>query len=777
MNAPLKQPLFTYQNGYKDDAITHIHDLQQFDADVLKQNEAKGGIRTVCNEIKNIDGIELDGWAAMPLHDLETKALTGYQLLSTKKKAQPIKVGTGLSAIHLDKEHTTTCVIATDNLNLFLRLDKLNYTAVYHDKVLTAYEAVNNYLVESKPRIIATNREITHDEDLKVHFDADVSQLEDRQIRDLLNAKAVGIEPNTLTQGLKKGHLAKSMQWENGNFYIEENGIFFRELDENNNPTQRFISSPVLVIAKTRDGTSNDWGRLFQWKDDDNVEHTQALSMELFQTDGADLRRVLANQGVRIASSRKARELFSSYLSNYPVNKSALCVDRVGWHDDVFVLPHKQIGQAKNGDLIVYQSHTAIDNRYKDKGDLSHWISQVSQPVENHSLLVFSLCTAFAGQLLDPLKQQGGGFHFKGGSSKGKTTAINLACSVWGNPKDFYRTWRATGNALEHTAYMHNDSFLALDEIGEIANPKEIGNIVYMLANGLGKGRMTKQIAVRPMHQWRLIFLSSGEKSLKEVMQEQGQRAKLGQEIRLIEIDIDQSEYGIFDSIDLADDGAKQADLLKERTADSYGVAGLAWLEYLTKNKAQVLIDAKQLLDQYRKALTESHTQGHIQRVASYFASVAVAGELATQAGITGWQHGRAFEASCTAFNRWLSGFDQVGDYEDREIIAHVKGFFEAHELSRFEACTPDPNHEVKIINRVGYWEVKNDKKIFYVLPEQFKKEICKGYDFKKVIKTLQAFNVLEHDVGKLQKTVRLGARGGNAIKVYAIKEGILLSE
>ncbi len=41
---------------------------------------------------------------------------------------------------------------------------------------------------------------------------------------------------------------------------------------------------------------------------------------------------------------------------------------------------------------------------------------------------------------------------------------------------------------------------------------------------------------------------------------------------------------------------------------------------------------AEQLLDQYREALAAHHTQGHIVRVANYFALVAVAGELASQA-------------------------------------------------------------------------------------------------------------------------------------------------
>lgn len=570
---------------------------------------------------------------------------------------------------------------------------------------------------------------------------------------------------------LPKGHLAKPMKWENGHFHITEDGLFFIDEDSKGNTYKRTISSPVLVKAKTRDETSNNWGVLLEWADDNGIIHTQALSMELFQTDGADLRKALAYQGVKIESNRKARELLQSYLMSYPIDRYALCVDRVGWHDDVFVLPHEQIGQS-NSDLIVYQANHALNNLYQSKGTLEQWRSNVAQLLEHHSLLVFSLCTAFAGQLLGPLKQQGGGFHIKGGSSKGKSTALNLASSVWGNPELFYRTWKATGNALEHTAYMHNDGFLVLDEIGEITNPKELGNIIYMLANGSGKARMTKQITARTTHQWKVIFLSSGEKGLKEIMQEQGQKTKLGQEIRLADIDIDQSEYGVFDCIDFAEDGAKQAIELSKRMAGCYGVAGIAWLEYLTSNKGERMDEAMELLEQYRKALTANQSQGHIVRVANYFALVATAGELATKANITGWKAGTAFNAVQKVFNQWLGSFEQVGDYENREIVAHVKAFFEANESSRFEAITPDPDHIERINNRVGYWKIENGEKIFYVLPEQFKNEVSKGYDSRKAAKALLAYNLLEHDVDKNQKTVRLPSKK-NSVKVYAIKEAI----
>lgn len=605
-------------------------------------------------------------------------------------------------------------------------------------------------------------------------FECDLSQYE--SVEDVQTFLNDAIEQLPKGEVLPKGHLAKPMKWENGHFHITEGGLYFVEEDKNGISHKRFISSPVLVTAKTRDDSSNNWGVLLQWKDDNGIKHIQALSMELFQTDGADLRKALAYQGVTIAPDQRARNLFQCYLMSYQANRYALCVDRVGWHENVFVLPHTQIGQTADNDLIVYQASNTLDNRYQSKGTLAQWQSDVAQLVASHSLLVFSLCTAFTGQLLTPLNQQGGGFHLKGGSSKGKSTGLYLACSVWGKPTQFYRTWRATGNALEHTAYMHNDSFLVLDEIGEIANPKELGNIVYMLANGLGKGRMTKQITAKPMHQWKVIFLSSGEKSLKDIMQEQGQKTKLGQEIRLADIDIDQSEYGIFDRLDFAEDGAKQSIELAKRLNQSYGVAGIAWLEYITSHKDQVIKQAEQLLEQYREALAANHTQGHIVRVANYFALVAVAGELATQANITGWKSGTAFNAVQQVFNQWLGSFEQVGDFEDREILAHVKAFFEANESSRFESITPDPDHAERIYNRVGYWKIENGEKVFYVMSEQFKNEICKGYDSRKVAKALLNYGLLEHDTGKPTKTVRLPNRT-KALRVYAVKESIFSTD
>jgi uncharacterized protein (DUF927 family) len=106
------------------------------------------------------------------------------------------------------------------------------------------------------------------------------------------------------------------------------------------------------------------------------------------------------------------------------------------------------------------------------------------------------------------------------------------------------------------------------------------------------------------------MFLSTGEESLKQIMEQHGQRTKLGQEIRLLDIDVDSSPYGVFDQIDFAQDGAKQSRLLTERSNQYYGVAGIAWLEYLTSHKDAVTKQAKQLLKQYQHDLSKHYPEG-----------------------------------------------------------------------------------------------------------------------------------------------------------------------
>lgn len=560
---------------------------------------------------------------------------------------------------------------------------------------------------------------------------------------------------------IPKGHLCEPMAYggNDGRFEILPNGIFYIAKDQHNNERSHFISSPILVIAKTRDSTGNAWGRLLQWHDDEGRLHQWAMPMNLLKGDGSDIRGELFDQGVMISPERKCRDLLSVYLGSYPIDRFALCVDRLGWHGLRYVMPQRTYGE-QNGQLTVFQQTSSVATCFHQIGLLADWQQQISQPCANHSRLVFALACAFAGQLLEPLNEQGGGFHIRGNSSSGKSTALKIAGSVWGNSEQVIRQWRATSNALEGIAAMHNDGFLGLDEISQ-CDPKDVGNTIYMLSNGQGKARMQRTGATKPVTQWRVLFLSNGEKSLDSIMGQIGKRTNAGQEIRLADIPADAGHnLGIFDPLPDGQRPADYAEQLQQATANYYGSAGIAWLEYLTNDKQAATEQAKLLIQQFMQHYANDKS-GQVQRVAKRFALVAAAGELTTQAGITGWPQGRAIEAVGQCFNDWLNGFGDGANLESRNILAEVKAFFEAHGSSRFENMQPPVMNDgsdmlQRIINRVGYYRQDDNSRAYLVYPEQFKSEICKGRDPRQVAKVLNAAGWLDCDTGKNTKAVRL---------------------
>ena len=572
--------------------------------------------------------------------------------------------------------------------------------------------------------------------------------------------------------------LNEPMVYADGRFELYHDGLFFVKYNDDDpaNITfkfKAFICSPIEIIAKTRDGNSETWGRLLQWRDDDNIKHQWSMPLSLLQGDAREYRKELASQGLNITTNSKQRSYLDTYIQNYPIHKRALCVDRLGWHDEQYILPDGAIG-SDGRQLIVYQSAHAINSTIAQQGTLEQWRDELCKPLAEQSRFVFSIACAFAGQLLALLDDDGGGFHLLGSSSMGKSLSLKLAASVWGKPDSYTKTWRSTDNALEGTASEHNDSFLPLDEISE-CDPKVVGKAVYMLANGQGKGRSTTTGHNRIAKEWRIIFLSNGEESLQNFMAQAGQKTNAGIEVRVAHIDADAGKgLKTFDSLVLADTGAGQADKIKELSQAYYGVAGIAWLEHITSDKAATTATARQLVSDFMSNYSDLAPQAH--RVAKRFAIVAAAGEMATLAGITGWQAGQATTAVMTCLDNWLDNYGRDGEHEQRQIIEHIKAFIEQHGSSRFQPCHihMHQDFETKITNRAGYHNYDTGE--YYFSTSTFD-EVCSPFNKSKVLQVLdeaRLLNVTESD----RKTCRVSLPfKKNRTRVYAIKNEILSCE
>lgn len=572
--------------------------------------------------------------------------------------------------------------------------------------------------------------------------------------------------------------LNEPMIYADGRFELYHDGLFFVKYNDDDpaNITfkfKAFVCSPIEIIAKTRDTSSGTWGRLLQWRDDDNVPHTWSMPLSLLQGDAREYRKELASQGLNITTNPKQRSYLDTYIQNYPIHKRALCVDRLGWHEAQYILPDGAIG-GDGKQLIVYQAAHAINSTIAQQGTLEQWRDELCKKLAEQSRFVFSIACAFAGQLLALLDDDGGGFHLLGSSSMGKSLSLKLAASVWGKPDSYTKTWRSTDNALEGTASEHNDSFLPLDEISE-CDPKVVGKAVYMLANGQGKGRSTTTGHNRTTKTWRIIFLSNGEESLQNFMAQAGQKTNAGIEVRVAHIDADAGQgLKTFDSLVLADTGAAQADKIKELSQAYYGVAGIAWLEHITSDKAATTATAKQLVNDFMSNYSDLAPQAH--RVAKRFAIVAAAGEMATQADITGWQAGQATTAVMTCLDNWLDNYGRDGEHEQRQIIEHIKAFIEQHGSSRFQPCHihMHQDFETKITNRAGYHNYDTGE--YYFSTSTFD-EVCSPFNKSKVLQVLdeaRLLNVTESD----RKTCRVPLPfKKNRSRVYAIKNDILSCE
>jgi hypothetical protein len=211
-----------------------------------------------------------------------------------------------------------------------------------------------------------------------------------------------------------------SCDYGGGRFEVTDKGVSSVGPDdkEGNPKPAVWICAPLHIVATTRDGKSSEWGCLLEWRDRDGVCHQWAMPNELLQGDGVDVRRELARQGLSISPGKPARDLLATYLQVWPVDARARCVDRLGWHGGVYVLPGEVVGH--NSEKVVFQNACAVEPAFSVAGTAEEWRDHVATLAQGNSRLEFAICIALAGALLGPSGEDSGGFHLFGPSSTGQ---------------------------------------------------------------------------------------------------------------------------------------------------------------------------------------------------------------------------------------------------------------------------------------------------------------------------------------------------------------------
>jgi uncharacterized protein (DUF927 family) len=554
-------------------------------------------------------------------------------------------------------------------------------------------------------------------------------------------------------------------------FDVKDSGVLYLDSDPDKEPLR--ICSRLDVLKETRDDRGEGWGRLLGWRDREGREHKWSMPMSMLAGNGEEHRARLLDGGLEIEPGRKARELLTTYIQTAVCNSQARCVPKLGWHGEVFVLPDGAIGGSAEQEEYIYQSPYEVEQYFRLHGSWEDWRSEIGMLCAGNSRLAFAVSLAFAAPLLILSETESGGFHIWGSSSLGKSTALMVAGSVCGGGgrNGYVESWRTTTNALEAFAEIHNDSLACLDEISQVGALEAV-EALYMLANGQGKGRMTKTVGMRRRLSWTILLLSSGEVTLKEHAETVGKHTKAGGEIRLANIPADAGAgMGLFEDLHGFSTSADFANHLKEVSKKYYGSPIREFLRYVTRNRAGVRQLTRSFITHFLEDKRLRGCAPEVSRVARRFALAAVAGEIATELGLTGWTKDEATRCTDRCLNAWIRARGSTGPGDIDTAINQVAAFIEKHGASRFQT---DTQATEKVINRAGFLarDREGNVKYFYVLPEVFRREVCAGFDAETVAKALLDRGFLEAEKGRLQKKPRIAGHGSP--RVYAVKPSIL---
>lgn len=535
-----------------------------------------------------------------------------------------------------------------------------------------------------------------------------------------------------------------------------------------NPPTlvQSWICSPLHVDAVTFDNTGANFGRLLRFRNTLGKWKTWAMPMEMLRGDASDLRGVLLSMGVHLDPSATGRTMLAMYLQSQVPQRQIEAVMQTGWAGGQFTayaLPDTVIGP--HAVRVTFQSESKGKDEYTQRGTLESWQQGIAAPAVGNPLLVMALSAAFAGPVLALVGVESGGLHLIGDSSTGKTTALQAAASVWGGD-NFRRSWRTTANGVEGAAALFNDCLLALDEISE-CDPRDVGEVVYMLGNGVGKQRASRTGTARSVHRWRSSVISTGERSIATSMAEAGQRVKAGQAVRLLDIPA-QRRFGAWDNLHQHNNGPAFSDALKRASLASYGTAGRAFLEKLTRDTDNLAERLEGIKTQLMKS--QQSGDGQPARAAARLAVLALAGELATAYGITTWQEGEATKAAAVGFDAWLSlRGEATGNAEHHQITQAVLDFIDRHGESRFsDASGPfEDRQQAMVRDRAGWWQSAGDG-MEYLFTTSGMREALKGFDFDRALKVLRLAGMMDAPTsGKASKSKRIH---GRFVRVYVVR-------
>jgi hypothetical protein len=328
-----------------------------------------------------------------------------------------------------------------------------------------------------------------------------------------------------------------------------------------------------------------------------------------------------------IAGSKKQMELIMSYAIRYTKDlqmrgKAREARLQFGWtpRRDGFVVGNRVYTANKILHNPASSATSEVIHLFEPVGSLTEWKTVINalarpgmEPLQFAALCGFGSplvpFSGIAGVTVNLLSNESG---------TGKTTATQIAMSVFGHPRETLINSKDTVNARDHKFGVLNNLCAGSDEMTNL-RPEDVSDMVYATTHGKGKDRMegqTNRLRSNNTY-WSLINVSNSNASMVSKLAKMKARAD-GELMRMIELEVDRVEI-------------PDGDKIFARMMDNYGVAGPVYAQWLVKNKDRL----QRLIDKQRDIIWQQAGKRMEERfIVAVIAIVLVAGRISQSLGL-----------------------------------------------------------------------------------------------------------------------------------------------
>lgn len=432
----------------------------------------------------------------------------------------------------------------------------------------------------------------------------------------------------------------------------------------------------------------------------------------------------LASQGISVTST--SASVLVDYLNdmenlNYDVIPERQSIGRMGY------IPGEGFSPFVEG--LIFDGDATFRNLYSFVSEHGSEVTWFRTALECRKMSVTArimLAASFASPILSLVGSLPFFVHLWGvASGSGKSVALMLAGSVWGDPEigHFVQTFNATQVGQEQTAAFLNHLPFCIDELQLTKDGRGKSNFdVYQLAQGVGRTRGQRSGGIQRTPTWKCCILTTGESPIV------ASNAGAGAVNRVIEIECDPTTNQVIH------DGQRISSILKR----NYGFAGRTFVEKLYASEKTQEIVREMYQDNYKELLQGDSTE----KQAMAAAAIITADQMATA-----WIFKDDMELTVKDIQEFLASREAVS--AGRRAYDYLCDWV-ASNVNHFNSDEIAPTGEVYGVLEGG---------VAYIIRGVFDKVLQDaGYSTSATLSYLRANRLIETRTGKgYTKTKRIG--------------------